>query len=1173
MVNLLVSMADQLAMTSADRLLAVTTIAFDIAVLEVFLPLVTGAAVVVAAKEAVLSPPALLDLVSSCGVTVLQATPSLWRMLAGHDVAGPPRVRVAMVGGEALRPDLAETLRHLADLAVNGYGPTEATIYATTWPVSRQATSPPIGLPVTNTRAYVLDAALRLVPPGVAGELYVAGAGVARGYLDQPALTAERFVADPFGRPGARMYRTGDLARWNSEGELEYLGRVDHQVKVRGFRIEPGEIEAALTSHPEVGQAVVIARAETPDDQRLVAYVVPAVTGSDTAADHQVREWQEVYDQAYESSEDTEWGADFDLWKSSYTGEPIPLPEMLDWRDAAVRQILCAAPRRVLELGVGSGLLLSQVVAEVDEYWGTDFSQAVLDRLAGQVERAGYAGRVRLRCQPADDMTGLPAGHFDTVVLNSVVQYFPDAGYLDRVLAGAMNLLAPGGRLVVGDVRNLRTLRSLRAAIHRVLHPGAAPAAVRAAVEQAVLAEKELVLDPAWFTRWADEHDVAAVDIRLKPGRAHNELTRHRYEVVLHKAPVAATELSGVPVLAWQGDLDACAAHGVPVRVTGIPNARLASESDVDGGVDPDRLREWGDEHGWAVLTTWPATGVDTFDAVVLPQSLAGQAISGLFVPSGDAVTVNDPVTAREVARLVPSLRAYVGDRLPEYMVPASVVPVGEIPLTPNGKLDRAALPAPDYGLTSTGRAPTTPEEEVVAGLFAQVLGVPRVGADDGFFDLGGHSLLAVRLLAGVEAAFGVRVAVADFLAAPRVRDVAQLVGRAGLHDDSGGSRIVPETEASLAPELTFPVVTRPAGDPAEILLTGATGFVGAFVLAELLHRTDAVVTCLVRGRTASAARDRLAAVLRSYGLDTDPAGPRVRVLPGDLAEGDLGAGADEWARLRDEVDTIVHAGAHVHHVSPYELLRPANVDGTRTLLRLAAHGRPKRFHHVSTLGVFAGGDRLVTEDLPVDDERHPAGEGYAASKWVADRLVLRARARGLTGGLHRLGRAWAAAGSGAVNPDDMFCRLVTSCAALGCYPTEPVLRDSLLPVDFVARALVALVLDDEDSGFVHHLHHPEETGPAEFMRVFDELHGTSTRPVPLAEWVRRVRDAGRVLPILPYQPFLADLAREPVGRTEFENDKTVHRLRRLDLPIPEIDERAIADCWAFLDRRGVVSR
>lgn len=1188
MVNFLLAMQRTLRPVSADRFLAVTTVAFDIAVLEVFLPLICGAGVVVPAKETLLQPSALLDLAERSATTILQGTPSLWRMLAGHDAERLRGLRVALVGGEALPGDLAEVLRGAAVEAINEYGPTEVTVWATLWPITRPATVPPIGAPITNIRAYVLDRSLRLVPPGVAGELYLAGAGVARGYLDQPALTAVRFPADPFGPPGTRMYRTGDLARWNDSGELEFIGRVDHQVKIRGFRIEPGEVEAVLAEHPDVGAAVVVAREHPPGEPRLVAYVVPDLTGSRAGAEDQVREWREVYDHTYEVTAAAPLGEDFGLWTSGYTGEPIPLPEMRQWRDAAVAGIRCWSPRRVLELGVGSGLLLSQLVGDVDEYWATDFSEPVLDRLREQVEAAGYADRVRLCCRAADDLAGLPDRYFDTVVLNSVIQYFPDADYLDRVLRQAMTLLAPGGRVVVGDVRNARTLRRLHTAIHRARRPAASPAGERATVEQAVLLEKELVVDPAWFARWADEHGAAA-DIRLKAGHAHNELTRHRYEVVLHPAPVGAANLGDVPVLDWAeltDDLDglvrAVTRHGLPVRVTGIPNARLTGEGGTtsDAGIDPEEVRGLAGRQGWHALLTWSADSPGCFDAVLLDESADRRVLTGVLATGGGdgaRPLVNDPAGAREIARLTAALRGYAAERLPEYMVPSSVVPIGEIPLTPNGKLDRAALPAPGHDGVPAGKAPRTEDEKAVAQLFATVLGREHVGVDDGFFDLGGHSLLAVQLLTAVEHRFGVRVDVAGFLAAPRVRDLAAVVGRAVAGLPAPAASTVPETEAELGPEIRFTAVAQPPGEPREILLTGATGFVGAFVLAELLRRTSARVTCLVRADTGEAARRRLRDTVRAYRLDLDADDPRVKVVRGDLAAADLGVDATSWAGLRDEVDCIVHVGAEVHHLSPYERLKPANVDGTRTLLRLAGEGRPKRIHHVSTLGVFGAAAGPVSEDTPIDYERHTTGEGYAASKWVADRLVLRAAARGATGGLYRLGRAWAASTSGVIDPDDMFCRLLTSCVHLGCYPTDPVLRDSLLPVDFVARAMVGLVLHGGATDPVH-LHHPAWIGPAEFMVVWDQLRGTRTTGVPLREWLHRVRraaDGDRPLPIAPYQPFLETYVRDPAVRhpdRTFTNDKTLRRLRRLGLTVPEIDNDMMTRCWRHLEREGYVA-
>jgi amino acid adenylation domain-containing protein len=280
-VNLLWSMRGTVAMAPGDRLLAITTLAFDISVLELFLPLLSGARVEVLARSTASDPALLREAVAAGGGTVLQATPATWRLLLDDGWEGAESLR-ALSGGEALPTELAARLRERVGALWNVYGPTETTI----WSTAQHLRAGPdvggghvsIGAPVANTRVYVLDRHLSPVPAGVPGELYIGGSGVARGYLGRPGLSAEKFVPDPFAaEPGARLYRTGDRARWRPDGTLEFLGRNDHQVKVRGFRIELGEIEAALRAHESVTDCVVAAREDVPGDRRLVAYVVGGV--------------------------------------------------------------------------------------------------------------------------------------------------------------------------------------------------------------------------------------------------------------------------------------------------------------------------------------------------------------------------------------------------------------------------------------------------------------------------------------------------------------------------------------------------------------------------------------------------------------------------------------------------------------------------------------------------------------------------------------------------------------------------------------------------------------------------------------------------------------------------------------------------------------------------------
>jgi len=294
LVNFLNSMREAPGLTESDILLAVTTICFDIAALEIYLPLMVGAKIVLASREVTANGELLLSTLQNCGVTVLQATPATWRLLLAAGWESSPQLKM-LGGGEALPRELADRLLEKGGSLWNMYGPTETTVWSTTCQVNalesrhrRQNVPEAIGRPIANTEIYILDGNLQAVPVGIVGELYIGGDGLAKGYLNRPELNAEKFISHPFSdRPGARLYKTGDLARYLSDGNIEYVDRIDNQVKVRGFRIELGEVEAALSQHPDVREAVVVVREDEPGKKCLVAYAVLGQEGA--IADRELR--------------------------------------------------------------------------------------------------------------------------------------------------------------------------------------------------------------------------------------------------------------------------------------------------------------------------------------------------------------------------------------------------------------------------------------------------------------------------------------------------------------------------------------------------------------------------------------------------------------------------------------------------------------------------------------------------------------------------------------------------------------------------------------------------------------------------------------------------------------------------------------------------------------------
>ncbi|MEV6602105.1 amino acid adenylation domain-containing protein [Actinoplanes sp. NPDC051346] len=878
LTNFLTAMREQCALTPRDRWLAVTTVSFDIAALELYMPLVHGARVVLAREKTVHDPTALAALAAARGCTIMQATPTMWQVLLSTGTDAFSGVRM-LVGGEALPAGLATRMRERSAVVINQFGPTETTIWSTTASVPGDDRVPPIGRPIANTQVHILDGELRAVPVGVAGELYIAGDGLARGYHRQPRRSAERFVANPHGEPGTRMYRTGDVARWNRKGELEFLGRVDHQIKLRGFRVELGEIESVLSRHPEVAQSAVVAR----ENEQLIAYVTPlaqpqsADDGHDDAVERQqVDDWQQVYDSAYEEeAKSGDFSESFSVWRSSYDDAPIPLPEMRVWRDTTVARIRELRPRRVLEIGVGSGLLMAQLAPDSEAYWATDFSDiavtALRDIVAGKPE---LADRVVLRTQPADSFDGLPEGFFDTVVINSVVQYFPNVDYLVSVLRQALSLVVPGGAVFVGDVRNRRLLRCFRAAVEVIRHPHDEPARWRRSVAQAVRREKELLIDPEFFPALGHALDGApAVEIGVKRGAAHNELSRYRYDVVLRRT---AEPVSEPRELRWGADVADLAAleaqlagsGAAAVRVTGMPNARLLSElaalSTVDEEtpasptepVDPETLYDLGDRNGFRTGVAWSFDAADgSIDAVFTRDSSSGVGAVGIVYPAVAhgrplAEYGNDPTRPYEADALGRSLRSYLRRWLPDYMVPAMVTVLDELPLTSNGKIDRKALPAPAVAASAAFRGPRSVREEILCELFAEVLELDSVGIDDGFFDLGGHSILAIRLASRIRTVFGREMPVWEIFDAATVARLAARLDDA----DAGRAALVPVERPRYvplsfaqrrlwflfklegpSPTYNMPIALRLSGDLDRAALEAA--------LSDVVHRHEALRT------------------------------------------------------------------------------------------------------------------------------------------------------------------------------------------------------------------------------------------------------------------------------------------------------------------------------------------
>jgi amino acid adenylation domain-containing protein/natural product biosynthesis luciferase-like monooxygenase protein len=736
-VNFLSGMQALFNLTAKDRLLSVTSISFDIAGLELYLPLMTGASIVLASRSQAMDPHALLKLLHTHPITLMQATPTTWRSLVDADTTPHPQLKI-LCGGEALPRDLAQRLHVFGESLWNLYGPTETTIWSTCHRVEAEDVThynQAIGRPIANTQVYLLDAHGNPVPMGAMGELYIGGEGVARGYHARPELTAERFIADPFSSDSAaRLYRTGDFAQFLADGRLVYLGRTDSQLKLRGHRIELQEIEAHLVSHSLVREAVVVAREDMAGEARLVAYVVPR-SREERAEDIPVESTSldfslfffGAHTDAQRGYRDYAEAAEFGD-KHGFTAVWTPERHFHSvgglYANPALLQASLAARTRNIKLRAGSVVLPLHDPVSIAENW------SIVDNLSN--------GRVGI---------GIASGWNQKDFVLAPQNYGPRRDVMRQGIE-ELKTLWQGGSVTRQDSQG----HDVSVAIYPVPVQKELPIWLTAAgtpetFEYAGSSGANVLTH--LLTQSIDGLADHIALYRAAREKAGFDPRSGKVTVMVHT--YLGAHLDAVLSQAKQPFFDYLEGH-LSLLSGWLREQNINLESLP--GEDKRSMLEFAFKRYTRELS-FIGTPESALSVAEQLQEIGVNEVACLI----DWIEPQDPLSALEhLAKLKgmvqtlfgrKALRKHLQDALPDYMVPAAFVMLEALPLTPNGKIDRNALVPPDE-MSFTRRAYAAPQgtlEITMAAIWEELLGIEHIGRQDNFFELGGYSLLAVRLI------------------------------------------------------------------------------------------------------------------------------------------------------------------------------------------------------------------------------------------------------------------------------------------------------------------------------------------------------------------------------------------------------------------------------------------
>lgn len=825
-VNTIDDINERFNVNEKDRVLAISALDFDLSVYDIFGPLSVGAAIVIPTEEQCVEPREWLRLVEKYQVSIWDSVPGFMEMMVRYiqlkcreskSHYAVSSLRMTMLSGDWIRVQLPNEIRQCFPntQVMSLGGATEASIWSIAYPIkhiSPEWKSIPYGKPLKNQYFYVLDVEQAEVEDGQEGELYIGGKGVGQGYWQDPKNTRYHFIQH---QALGSLYRTGDKGRRMADGNIEFLGRVGEQIKLRGFRLDVKAIETCIEGLPEVVRCLVKIVKTNNTSESLVAFVKCENFIDYLSSHYQVYKkliyrhlcyWQVIYDGLLESSDEPEDPAFNTIgWVSSYSRKCIPSYQMREWLANTLARLYPLQPKRVLEVGVGTGMLLAQLAPKVERYDATDTSSVAITKLKKIFNQEVYQ---RVNYFNGELSTLALDKNYDTVIVNSVVQYFPDVIYLTKTLDQLIDKVAQGGQVFLGDIYNYDYLEDFHVSV-QLQHqsPQTTIPEFKALISRLVSKEGELFIHPQFFNDYAKRHKrVNQVDIQLKPGLSHNELNGFRYDVVLgvEKSNVKAcqptlkkfNELSTIETMEAYLSLE----RPESLVVQGIPNLRIIGLSTYPSfkekitqkinllreavyqhgldALDPHFCYELGKKMGYQVSCIWSKEKYAFDVAFYLTENpLINYCNEKEERESYYFNYSNMPLLRQFQDKVEDKLQQHVSQNLASYMQPHEVIFLDEIPFTANGKVNHKALEKLTLSVSQSQETksltPISEVEEILQDIYKKILRLQMIDLHKGFIQLGGDSLMMLETTYAIEKAFGIQITLGELIAHPSVNELS----------------------------------------------------------------------------------------------------------------------------------------------------------------------------------------------------------------------------------------------------------------------------------------------------------------------------------------------------------------------------------------------------------------